>query len=51
MNPLSDFNCRLIEVDGLIETMINVQPKETGGAVTASPEQVVDGLVVTYKAQ
>lgn len=51
MNPLSDFNCRLIEVDGLIGTMINVQPKESGGSASASPEQVVDSLVVTYKAQ
>jgi hypothetical protein len=47
MNPLSDFNCRLIEVDGLINTMINVQPKESGGAASASPEAVVDGLVTT----
>jgi hypothetical protein len=47
MNPLSDFNCRLIEVDGLINTMINVQPKESGGSASASPEAVVDGLVTT----
>jgi dynein heavy chain len=49
MNPLSDFNCRLIEVEGLMETMLNVQPKDSGGGGGASRESVVDAIVVQFK--
>lgn len=51
MNPLSDFNCRLIEVDCLIETMINVQPKDSGGSGGQSKDQVVKMQVSSFQNQ
>lgn len=51
MNPLSDFNCRLIEVDCLIETMINVQPKDSGGSGGQSKDQVVKMQVASFQNQ
>lgn len=45
MNPLADLNCRVIEVQNLIDTIINVQPKEGGGGGGASKESVVENLI------
>lgn len=49
MNPLSDIACRNIEVEGLINTIINVQPKEGGGGGGISKEAMVEGMVVEFK--
>jgi len=49
MNPLSDISCRIIEVETLIDTIINVQPKEGGGGGGVSKESVVEGMVSEFK--
>lgn len=51
MNPLADLNCRIIEVQNMIDTIMNVQPKEGGGGGGQSKESVVEGLIVQYKSK
>lgn len=46
MNPLADLNCRIIEVQNMIDTILNVQPKEGGGGGGQSKESVVENLIV-----
>jgi len=46
MNPLADLNCRLIEVDNLINAIINVQPKEGGSSGGSSKESIVESLIL-----
>jgi len=49
MNPLADISCRILEVSNLIDTIINVQPKEGGGGGGASKESIVEGMVGDFK--
>lgn len=49
MNPLSDISCRIIEVDNLISTIMNVQPKESGGSGGISKEGLVENMVQEFK--
>lgn len=49
LNPMADLTCRQIEVTNLIDTIINVQPKEGGGGGGPSKESQVDTLVNTFK--
>lgn len=51
MNPLADLNCRLIEVDNLINAIINVQPKEGGSSGGSSKESVVESLILQQKTK
>jgi len=51
MNPLADLSCRNIEVINLINTIIDVQPKEGGGSGGASKESIVQTMVESYKAR
>lgn len=51
MNPLADLTCRKIEVEYLIDTIINVQPKEGGGDGGPSKEVQVENMVNRFKVQ
>lgn len=51
MNPLADLTCRNIEVDNLINTIIDVQPKEGGGSGSQSKESIVENMIISYKAR
>jgi len=49
MNPLADISCRNIEVENLIDTIINVQPKESGGGGGISKEGMVENMISEFK--
>jgi len=53
MNPLADLNCRIIEVDAMINTILNAQPKDGGGGGGGAPskETVVETLIQQYKVK
>jgi dynein heavy chain len=51
LNPLADLTCRQLEVTNLIDTIINVQPKEGGGGGGPSKESLVESMSNSFKSK
>jgi len=51
MNPNADLNCRIIEVETLLESILDVQPKEGGGGGGESKESIVNGLCQSFETK